>query len=53
MHGWKASLLALGILAVAGACSEAGPFEEAGEAVDEAADDVGDAVDEATEDLDD
>jgi hypothetical protein len=44
--GWRgiSALLATGIL-VLGGCASDGPFEEAGEEVDEAADEVEDAFD--------
>lgn len=43
-------LLTMFGLALAG-CEQQGPFEEAGERVDEAAEDVGNAVEDACEDV--
>jgi len=52
---FKKTLLVFTLLLVVTAigCKEKGPFEKAGEKVDNAADNVADAADEATEDLDD
>jgi hypothetical protein len=41
--------LAFGAIAVVPGCREKGPAEEAGEAIDEAAENVGDAVEDAVD----
>jgi hypothetical protein len=42
-------ILAVSAMAVVPGCKEKGPAEKAGEAVDEAVENVGDAVEDATE----
>lgn len=45
-----AALLASTLMFVLPGCDDQGPFEEAGEEIDEAADDTGDAIDDVGDD---
>ena len=45
MQKWQAGLIACSMLFGVAACDNDGPLENAGEELDEAADDIGDAVD--------
>jgi predicted small lipoprotein YifL len=53
---FRAAILVLasivGIAALTG-CTKKGPFEEAGEEIDDTFDDVGDAIEDAADDVDD
>ena len=51
MNSWKPLTLLAAVLLALGACEQQGPFEEAGENIDQAAEDAGNAVEDACEDV--